>query len=99
MDGYCGACRRNVCSEPAVIPIEEGPDYLRCLRVSIQYLVLPLTYLVTEPAENINLVFGLGKEPQTFMHPLLYLALEMILLPLVICLPMHLLLQRLVGHR
>ncbi len=63
------------------------------------WLVLPLTYLVTEPAENINLVFGLGKEPQTFMHPLLYLALEMILLPLVICLPMHLLLQRLVGHR
>jgi len=62
------------------------------------WLVLPLTYLVTDPAENINLVFGLGEAPQTFMDPLLYLALEMILLPLVIYLPVHLLLQRLVGH-
>ncbi|MDJ0947463.1 MAG: membrane-associated protein [Alphaproteobacteria bacterium] len=63
------------------------------------WLVLPLTYLLTEPAENINLVFGLGKEPQTFMNPLLYLALEMILLPLVVCLPAHLLLQRLFDRR
>ncbi len=63
------------------------------------WLVLPLTYLVTEPAANINLVFGLDEAPQTFMDPLLYLALEMILLPLVICLPVHLLLRRLVGRR
>ena len=63
------------------------------------WLVLPLTYLVTEPAENINLVFGFSKEPQNYTYPLLYLALEMILVPLLICLPMHLLLQRLVGQR
>lgn len=63
------------------------------------WLVLPLTYFLTEPAENINLVFGPGKDPQTLVHPLLYLALEMILLPIVVCLPVHLLLQRLFSHR
>jgi hypothetical protein len=63
------------------------------------WVILPVTYLVTDPAANINLVFGLSKEPQTYMHPLLYLILEMILLPVVICLPAHLVLQRVVGHR
>ena len=63
------------------------------------WLVLPVTYLVTDPADNINLVFGLGKEPQTSIHPLVYLGLEMIILPVLICLPAHLVLQRLVGRR
>jgi hypothetical protein len=63
------------------------------------WVVLPATYLLTDPADNINLVFGFGKEPQTSLHPLLYLALEMIALPIVVCLPMHLLLRRLVGRR
>jgi len=61
-------------------------------------VVLPATYLLTDPADNINLVFGPGKEAQTAIHPLLYLALEMVLLPLVVCLPMHLLLRRLVKR-
>lgn len=63
------------------------------------WIVLPVTYLVTDPADNINLVFGFGREPQTSLHPLLYLGLEMILLPIIICLPAHLVLQRLVGRR
>lgn len=63
------------------------------------WVVLPVTYLLTDPTDNINLVFGPGREAQTALHPLLYLSLEMIVLPVVICLPMHLLLRRLVGHR
>jgi hypothetical protein len=63
------------------------------------WVILPVTYLVTDPADNINAVFGLSKEPQTYMHPQLYLLLEMILLPVVICLPAHLVLQRMVGRR
>lgn len=63
------------------------------------WVVLPVTYMVTNPADNINLVFGLGKEPQTSLHPLFYLGLEMILLPVVICLPGHLVLLRLAGRR
>ncbi len=64
----------------------------------LAWIVLPLTYLVTEPAANVNLVFGFGKEPQTAMHPLLHLALQMILAPLVVFWPAHLLLQRLFGR-
>ncbi len=63
------------------------------------WIVLPVTYLLTDPAANINLVFGFGREPQTVMHPLLHLALEMILLPVVICWPAHLVLRRLFGNR
>jgi len=63
------------------------------------WLVLPATYLLTDPVANINLVFGFGKEPQTAIHPLLYLALEMVLLPLAVCWPVHLVLQRLFGKR
>ena len=63
------------------------------------WIVLPVTYLATDPADNINLVFGLGREPQTSIHPLLYLGLEMALLPIVVCLPAHLLLRRLIGRR
>jgi hypothetical protein len=64
----------------------------------LAWVVLPLTYLFTDPHDNINLVFGPGREPQQAMSPLLYLALEMILLPLVY-LPTHLLLRRLLDER
>jgi hypothetical protein len=62
------------------------------------WIVLPATYLLTDPASNVNFAFGPGREPQTWLHPLLYLAAVMILLPAVICLPMHLLLRRLFGR-
>ena len=68
-------------------------------QILLVWVVLPVTYLVTAPADNINLVFGLGKEPQTSLHPLLYLSLEMIFVPVVVCLPVHLLLQWLVRRR
>lgn len=63
------------------------------------WIVLPVTYLVTDPADNINLVFGLGTEPQTVLPPLAYLGLEMILVPVIICLPVHLVLRRLFAGR
>lgn len=59
------------------------------------WVILPLSYLLTDPADNVNFAFGPGKNPQSFMPPLLYLAMEMVLLPAVVCLPAHLLLQRL----
>jgi hypothetical protein len=63
------------------------------------WIVLPATYLLTDPAENVNFAYGPGMEPQTWLHPIAYLALIMILLPVVVCLPMHLLLGRLFGRR
>jgi hypothetical protein len=65
----------------------------------LTWIVLPVTYLVTDPAANINWVFGFGKESQTVIHPLLYLALGIILLPVVVYLPGHLVLLRLFSHR
>jgi len=64
----------------------------------LTWIVLPVTYFVTDPADNVNLAFGFN-EPQTVMHPLLYLALGMILLPVVICWPAHLVLKRLFARR
>jgi hypothetical protein len=63
------------------------------------WVVLPVTYLVTDPADNINMVFGPGMEAWTVTSPLLYLALEMFLLPVVVCLPAHLLLRRCFASR
>ena len=72
----------------------------------LTWIVLPVTYVVTDPADNVNLVFGF-REPQGAIPPLLYLALEMILVPVVVLWPTHLVLQwpnshcstRWVGHR
>lgn len=61
----------------------------------LTWLVLPLTYGLTDPAKNINWVFGPGSSPQRRIPPLAYLALEMAVLPLLVFLPMHRLLCRL----
>lgn len=59
------------------------------------WIVLPLTYALTDPSLNINWAFGWGNAPQTLIPPLAYLALAMAALPLLVALPMHLLLRRL----
>jgi hypothetical protein len=58
-------------------------------------IVLVLSYLLTDPAENTNWVFGPGAEPQHRLPPLVYLALVIVGFPLVIYWPTHLLVQRL----
>jgi hypothetical protein len=57
------------------------------------WLVLPATYLFTEPAKNINWVFGITEIPQTWMPEIVYLILLMVLFPLLIFWPTHLLLK------
>jgi hypothetical protein len=59
--------------------------------------VLPVTYWVTDPADNINWVFGPGGKPQARIPPPLYLALLMLFFPLAVYLPTHWLLSRLFG--
>jgi hypothetical protein len=61
----------------------------------LAWVVFPLTYVITEPKHNINRVFGPGSSPQRRMHPVAWLLLVMIVAPLVIYLPAHLLLQAL----
>ena len=64
----------------------------------LAWLVLLITYLVTEPSANINWVYGIGREPQTWMPGPLYLVFLMLFIPLSIYLPTHLLLSKLFAH-
>lgn len=64
-------------------------------QTALAWVVLPLSYLVSGPQENINSVFGPGDQPQKRMHPLAYLVLLMIATSLLIYLPTHLLLRML----
>lgn len=63
-------------------------------QVILSWLVLPASYLLTEPAKNINWVFGISDVPQTWMPEIVYLLLLMVLFPLLIFLPTHLLLRK-----
>jgi len=67
------------------------------LQTLVALIVLPVTYGVTDPADNINWVYGPGSTPQKWVPPLAYLATMMALFPLAIYLPTHLLLRRLFG--
>jgi hypothetical protein len=58
-------------------------------------IVLPLTYLLTDPVQNINWVRGPGTRQQTLLHPQVYLFLLLIGFSLLIYLPTHLLLRAL----
>lgn len=62
-------------------------------QTALTWAVLPLSYLLTEPSENVNWVHGFGSQPQRMMSPRLYLALLMLLFPLAIYLPTHLVLR------
>jgi len=62
-------------------------------QTGVAWIVLPLTYRLTEPAENVNWVHGPAGRKQTWLRPPLYLALLMLVFPLLLYLPTHLLLQ------
>jgi hypothetical protein len=56
--------------------------------------VLPLSYLVSNQQENVNWVYGFGENPQRILPPPLFVILLMLLFPLVVYLPTHLLFAR-----
>ncbi|MBA4148242.1 MAG: membrane-associated protein [Verrucomicrobia bacterium] len=58
------------------------------------WILLPLSYLLTEPSENINWVYGFGDDPQDRFHPLAYLGMLMLFFPVAIYLPTHLALRK-----
>lgn len=64
----------------------------------VALVVLPVSYWLTDPADNVNWVYGPGSTPQTRLHPRAYLALTMLFFPLVIYLPTHLVLRTLFGR-
>ncbi len=64
----------------------------------LAWIILPASYLFTDPAHNINFVLGVGSSaPRTDMTELAYLVLLMLILPLCIYLPTHFALTRIAG--
>ena len=61
----------------------------------LAWIVLPLSYFLTKPSDNVNWVYGLGGGTQRWMPAPLYLVLLMIAFPLVLYFPTHLILKRL----
>jgi hypothetical protein len=61
-------------------------------QTALAWVILPLTYAVTKPEDNINWVYGPGARPQRQVSPPLYLAFVLIFFPLIVYLPTHLLL-------
>jgi hypothetical protein len=68
-------------------------------QLALTWILLPVTFLFTDPAQNINLAFGPGQAPQSLLDPRLYLVLFMLGLPLLVIWPMHLLLSRMFPRR
>jgi hypothetical protein len=60
---------------------------------ALAWVVLSMSYLLTKPSENVNWVYGFGGESQRRMSSRLHLVLLMLLFPLVIYLPTHLVLS------
>lgn len=63
----------------------------------LAWIVLPLSYLLTKPSENVNRVYGFGENPQTWMPAPLFVVLLMVLFPILVYLPTHLILERVFG--
>ena len=57
-------------------------------------VVLPLSYRLSNPQENVNWVYGFGQNTQRILPAPLFVILLMLLFPLVVYLPTHLLFTR-----
>lgn len=62
-------------------------------QTALAWAVLPLSYFLTDPKENVNWVFGFGDKPQQFLPKRVYLALVMLFFPICIHLPSHVILK------
>ncbi|MFL6208723.1 MAG: membrane-associated protein [Pyrinomonadaceae bacterium] len=61
----------------------------------LAWILLPLSYWLSNPTENVNWVYGFSDKPQTWLPAPLFVALLMLALPPLIYLPTHLLLKKL----
>ena len=62
------------------------------------WALLLVCFFFTDPAKNINWVFGPSQDLPSWMPPGVYLALQMAVLPLCIYLPTHLVLKRYIAE-
>ena len=69
------------------------------LETLVAWLLLPLTFLLTDPALNINWLWQPFGLPQNLLPPTLFLFLMLLLYPLIIFYPSHRLLQAMFRSR
>ena len=67
-------------------------------QTALAWVILPVTYAVTKPEENINWVFGPGGRPQRRLAPRVYLLLVLVVFPLIVYVPTHFLLRAVFGR-
>ncbi|MCS6787425.1 MAG: hypothetical protein NZ524_10385 [Thiobacillaceae bacterium] len=67
--------------------------------ILLTWAVLLASYLLTDPARNINWVHGLGDPPTGVLPGPLHLLAMLLLYPLCVCLPTHWLLKSLIRAR
>lgn len=68
-------------------------------QTALAWVVFPITYAVTDPAENVNWVFGPGGRPQRRLSPRVYLLLVLVAFPLIVYVPTHFLLRAFFDSR
>ncbi|MGH7848270.1 MAG: membrane-associated protein, partial [Candidatus Binatia bacterium] len=61
----------------------------------LAWMVLPVSYSMSNPEQNINWVHGFGDPPQKWLAAPLHVALLMLGLPLSVYLPTHFILKKL----
>jgi len=66
-------------------------------QIFVAMIVLPLSYGFSNPRENVNWVYGFGERPQTTVPPLWFLAFLILMFPLALYLPTHLVLDKVFG--
>lgn len=66
-------------------------------QILVAAVVFPLSYFFSNPRENVNWVYGLGKKPQTLVPAPLFVLFLILTFSLAVYLPMHLLLGRVFG--
>jgi hypothetical protein len=60
----------------------------------VALVILPVSYLISNAQENVNWVYGFGQNPQRILPAPLFVILLMLLFPLAVYLPTHLLFAR-----
>jgi len=67
-------------------------------QVVLGWILLPLTYAVSGPEQNINWVFGVTEVPQRWLPAPVYVAVLMVIYPTLVCFPTHLFLKRIFAR-
>lgn len=59
----------------------------------LTWVVIPISYVVSDAERNINWVYGVGPLPPPWMPPTIYLIVFMLAVPVILYLPAHLIMK------